>query len=169
MMLAGWLLSCGTTLYDIPPGRVDPLPAQKWAADPVIPTAERWQSHHLGWTEPPFVPPPGPATREENYWMMSQRAATLSYHIFAAGIALGVYWLFYLACDVWRLQVGVFRTLGANALVGYVLHGLVGDAVSAFMPADAPAWYVAAGFVLYFVITYLFLRTLEKGKIFIRI
>jgi predicted acyltransferase len=168
MMLAGWLLSCSTTLYDIPPGGSDPLPAQEWAADPVVPSAARWKTHHLGIAEPPFVPPPGPEAREENYWMMSQRAATLSYHIFAAGVSLAVYAIFCLACDVWGFGIGVFRTFGANALVGYVLHGIVGDAMKAFMPADAPGWYVAAGFVLYFGIIYLMLRSLEKDQIFVR-
>jgi hypothetical protein len=127
------------------------------------------KSHDFGFAEPPFVPPPGPNSREENYWMMSQRAGTLSYHIFAAGVAIALYGVFYGACDVWGFQVGIFRTLGANALVGYVLHGIVGIAMSAFMPEDAPAWYVAAGFVLYFSIIYLFLRSLEKDKIFIKL
>jgi predicted acyltransferase len=169
LMLGGWLLSCGSTLYDISPQRGDPLPAQKWAADPVIPTAERLHTRRLGCVEPPFVPPPGPQAREENYWMMSQRAATLSYHLFGAGISLAAYAIFYVACDIWGMQVGLFRTLGVNALAGYILHGIVGAAVDAFMPKDSPAWYVAAGFVLYFSITYLFLRALEKQKIFLKL
>jgi hypothetical protein len=168
LMLAGWLLSCGSSLYDIPPG-VDPLPSQEWAADPVIPAAERWQTHSLRGIEPPFVAPPGPSVREENYWMMSQRAATLSYHVFGAGFALAVYWLFHVACDLRHIQFGMFRTLGANALIGYALHGFIGAAVGAFMPKDAPAWYVTAGFIVYFSITYLFLRKLESDKIFVRL
>jgi hypothetical protein len=169
LTLIGWVLSCGTTLYNIPPGQGDPFPEKKWAADPVFPSAARLTAHHLGSAEPPFVPPPGPELREENYWMMSQRAATLSYHVFAAGVSLAVYGLFYVACDVWGWHVGVFRTLGTNALVGYVLHGIVGDAVGAFIPEDAPAWYVAAGLLLYFGVNYLFLRSLEKNKIFIKL
>jgi hypothetical protein len=169
LMLAGWLLSCGTRLYDIPPGQSDPLPEQNWAADPVLPDAPRRESHMWGCAEPPFVPPPGPHAREENYWMMSQRAATLSYHLFAAGLSFAVYGLFYLACDVWNLQLGLFRTLGVNALVGYILHGIVGAAVKAFMPSDSPGWYVTAGFFLYFAIVYVFLRALEREKIYIKI
>jgi len=169
LMLAGWLLSCGTRLYDIPAGGVDPLPSQEWAADPVLPDAQRWQTHHLAWAEPPFVLPPGPDEREENYWMMSQRAATPSYHIFAAGVSLAVYGAFYVACDMWGWQLGVFRTLGVNALVGYILHGIVGAAVGAFMPYDSPGWYVTAGFALYFGVTYLLLRGLEKQGIFLRL
>lgn len=168
LMGAGWLLSCGTTLYDVQPGDVL-SEKQEWAADPVIPTRERLQTHELTWAEPPFVPPPPPPERRENFWMMSQRGGTLSYHVFAAGLSLAVYGLFYIVCDIWSWQLGLFRTLGTNALVGYVLHGMVDDAVSRFMPKDSPGWYVTAGFLLYFGITYLFIRHLEKNKIYLKL
>jgi hypothetical protein len=115
------------------------------------------------------VPPPGPEAREENYWMMSQRAATLSYHTFAAGVSLALYAVFYLACDVWGWQLGLFRTLGTNALVGYILHGIVDRAVSSFIPRDAPGWYLTAGFLAYFGITWLFIRHLEKNNIYLKL
>ncbi len=124
-----WLLSCGTTLYNIPQGGQDSS-KQVWAVDPVIPSSERLESAALTWTEPPFMPPPSDKVREENFWMMSQRGATLSYHMFAAGLALLLYAAFYVACDIWGWQLGLFRTLGTNALVGYVLHGMVDNAVS---------------------------------------
>jgi predicted acyltransferase len=168
LMLIGWALSCGTTLYDIPTSGDDPFPDRKWAADAVVPSDHRLTTHQLGWAEPPLVAPPGPELREENYWMMSQRAATLSYHVFAAGASLAMYCLFYLACDVWGWRFGAFTTLGTNALIGYVLHGIVGDSVGAFVPRDAAAWYVAAAFALYFSITYWMLRFLEKSGVFIK-
>ena len=80
----------------------------------------------MHWAEPPFVPPPDKEHRQENYWMMSQRAATVSYHVFAAGLSLALYGLFYIACDIWGWQLGLFRTLGTNALVGYILHARPG-------------------------------------------
>jgi hypothetical protein len=169
LMLAGWLLSCGTTLYNIVPGRGDSNPSEPWAADPVIPRRERWQTYALTWAEPPFVAPPSTDVREENYWMMSQRAGSISYQIFAAGFSLALYAAFVVACDRWGWQLGVFRTLGVNALVGYVLHGLVDDAVTPFVPFDAPGWYVAAAFFVYFGITYLFLRKLERDGIFLKL
>ena len=49
-----------------------------------------------------------------------------------------MYALFYIACDIWGWQLGMFRTLGTNALVGYILHGIVADAVEPFIPSDAP-------------------------------
>ncbi|MCC6491783.1 MAG: hypothetical protein IT424_02045 [Pirellulales bacterium] len=169
LMLAGWLLSCGTTLYDIPAGAADPLPSQKWAADPVIPSAERLQSHRITWAEGPFVPPPGPHQREENFWMMSQRAATLSYHFFAAGLSLAAYGAFYILCDRWGWQWGVFRTLGVNALVGYALHGFIGDYFDRYLDRTSPGWEVAACFFAYFAATYAVLRAMEWRKIYVRI
>lgn len=169
MMLIGWLMSSGTTLYDIPDQAVDPLPDQRWAADPVVPSADRWHAHRWRLAEPPFVPPPDATSREENFWMMSQRSATLSYHVFAAGLALAVYAAFRVVCDQWHVQWGVFRTLGTNALAAYILHGLVGGAVESYVPEDSPGWYVTAAFAAYFAITYGMLRALEKRRIYITV
>ncbi|HTM54616.1 MAG TPA: hypothetical protein VL175_11340 [Pirellulales bacterium] len=169
LMLAGWLLSCGTTLYDIHDDERASLAGQPRASDAVIPSQARLETHQLHWAEPPFVPPPDKEHRQENYWMMSQRAATVSYHVFAAGLSLALYGLFYIACDMWGWQVGLFRTLGTNALVGYILHGIVADAVRPFIPRDAPGWYVTVGFLLYFGITYLFIRHLEKNNIYLKL
>lgn len=169
LMAAGWLLSCGTTLYDVPEDQVASLQDQLRAPDPVVPSSERLETHRLTWAEPPFVPPPDRDHRKHNYWMMSQRAATVSYHTFAAGLSLALYALFYIACDVWGWQLGVFRTLGTNALVGYILHTMVDSAVGPFIPKDSPGWYVTAGFLLYFGITYLFVRHLEKNNIYLKL
>ncbi len=169
LMGLGWLMSSGTTLYNVPEGEVIGMREQLRAPDPVIPYAERWEEP--GWTfaEPPFVPPPPSDERQHNYWMMSQRAATVSYHTFAAGLSLALYALFYIACDIWGWQLGVFRTLGTNALVAYILHGMVDAAVSPFIPKDAPGWYITCGFLLYFGITYLFVRHLEKNNIYLKL
>ncbi len=169
LMGLGYLLSCPTTLYNVPDDQVESLNDKKFAPDPVLPSRDRLETHKLEWAEPPFVPPPDFGHRKQNYWMMSQRAATLSYHVFGAGLSLAVYALFYIACDIWGWQVGLFRTLGTNALVGYILHGIVGDAVERFVPRDSPGWYVTLAFLVYFGITYLFIRHLEKNKIYLKL
>lgn len=169
LMAAGWLMSCGTTLYDVREDQVASLKDELLAPDPVVPSRQRLETRRLTWAEPPFVPPPDRDHRKHNYWMMSQRAATVSYHTFAAGFSLAVYALFYIACDVWGWQLGVFRTLGTNALVGYILHGMVDAAVSPFIPKNSPGWYVAAGFLVYFGITYLFIRHLERNNIYLKL
>jgi predicted acyltransferase len=169
LMALGYLVSCGTTLYDVPEDQIAAVKDQLRPDDAVVPSRERLESHKIAWAEPPFVPPPGRDHRQENYWMMSQRAATLSYHTFGAGFSLAVYALFYIVCDMGGWQLGLFRTLGTNALVGYILHGIVDDAVKPFVPKDAPGWYVTIGFLVYFGITYLFIRHLEKNKIYLKL
>ena len=65
--------------------------------------------------------------------------------------------------------MALFRTLGTNALAAYILHGMVGNALEALMPKDSPAWYVVAGFLLYFLITWLFVRKLERDGIYLKL
>ncbi len=168
-MAGGWLMSCGTTLWDVNQADAATTSQQPWADDPVIPSDDRLETHSLALVEPPFVPPPPHTERKENYWMMSQQAGTLSYHTFAAGLSLALYAMFYIACDIWSWQLGMFRTFGTNALVGYVLHMMVDGAVSPFIPRDAPGWYVTAGFLIFFGITYLFVRKLEKDGIYLKL
>ncbi len=114
---------------------------------------------------PPFFPPVGPV----DVLTMSQRAGSVSYQAFAAGFALAVYGLFFLAADVGRLRVGVFRTLGRNALAAYILHPMVVSAVSPYLPKDSPGWYVAAACAVEFGLVYLFLRYLERNDVFLKL
>ncbi len=131
---------------------------------PSRPQFERWQTNlkEKRWSEvlvePPFVPPPHSQEfdgkknadgvtktkdksdhyRKWNYWMMSQRAGTISYLTFGAGFSLALYGLFYILADMLGFKVGVFRTFGTNALFGYVLHDFVGDAIKKFVPLRRP-------------------------------
>jgi hypothetical protein len=114
---------------------------------------------------PPFVPPEGPVT----LWTMSQRTGSVSYLTFSTGFSLLVYALFVFLCDIGRVQVGLFRTFGSNALAAYVLHGLVIGAVKPYAPKDAPGWYVATAFLVFFAISYGLVRGLEKQGVFIKL
>ena len=104
-----------------------------------------------------------------NYWMMTQRGGAISYTTFAGGFALLVYVGFYVLADMLGIRIGVFRTFGTNALAAYVLHGIIGGAVKSFIPQDAPAWYVITALCFDFFLIWLFVRTLEKNKIFLRV
>jgi len=116
---------------------------------------------------PPFVPPPEGAV--PNLWTMSQRTGSASYQTFAAGFSLAVYALFVFFCDRGGLQIGLFRTFGQNPLAAYILHPMVASAVKPYVPGDSPLWYIAAGFLLYFVICYVMVRYLEKNNLFLRL
>jgi hypothetical protein len=204
LMGLGYLCSCGTRLYDVPPDLVDSDAGQILAEHAVLPPLEQIKNHD--WktlrAEPPFVPPPytsvdaetgspyaGPKTfreqfldppgarprdesskyRKWNYWMMCQRAGTISYLTFGAGLSLAVYVLFYVCCDILGWQIGLFRTFGTNALAAYVLHMMIDDAVSPFVTRDAPGWYVLSSFLVFFGLTYLLVRHLEKNNIFLKL
>jgi predicted acyltransferase len=120
-----------------------------------------------GFAPPPFVPLP--EGRTVDTWTMSQRAGSISYQTFAAGISLAVCALFVLVCDVKGHNSSLFRTFGTNALAAYVVHDPVGEFVKHFVPRDAPGWYVIACLLVYLGICWLFLRSLERRGIFFRI
>ncbi len=167
LMLLGWVMSCGTRFYDVPADRVEDRQHERLAANPVLPAAD--DRVFRGFAEPPFVPPPHESHRRWNYWMMSQRAGTLSYLTFTAGFSLAVFSLFHFVCDVRQRRWFVFRVFGMNALAGYVLHLLVMDAVHPFVPRDSPAWYVAGSLSLFFAVVWTFVRHLDRHHIYFRL
>ena len=169
VMLLGWLLSCGTTLYNVSavlpkaepeflmdisdmaaendPGRPrdqsirepteDPPRGMLATPDPVVPTLDRFHTWDGTLAELPFVPPPDIQKRQWNYWMMSQRAGSLSYTTFAAGLALVIYaWSLWL-CDGNGWRLGIFRTLGTNSLAAYLLHDIAGWLISPYFPSGS--------------------------------
>jgi hypothetical protein len=110
-----------------------------------------------------------PPEQPHNLFTMSQRAGSVSYLTFGAGFSLAMYALFVLLCDGWRLQVGVFRTFGANALAAYLIHDAVDSAIKPFTPKDSPLWYVLVMFALFMAINYVFMRYLEKRSLYLRL
>jgi len=114
---------------------------------------------------PPFVPP----WHERDMWTMSQQAGSVSYLVFSTGFSLAVFLLFRWWTDQRGHQLGLFRTLGVNALAGYILHMMVADAVKPFAPKDSPLAWALFTFLIFFSVTWLFLRSLERNNIFIRL
>lgn len=175
LMGLGYAFSCGTRFYDVYPGAALAENGSKLADDPVIPSADRVRAKLATadvsslLAEPPFVPPPGIDQRRWNYWMMSQRGGTLSYLTFSAGFSLLVYLGFFIACDLWGWRLSFFQTFGTNALLAYVLHGMVSDAVRPFIPKDSPTWYAFGGLIVFFLITWSIVRHFEKQSIYLRV
>jgi hypothetical protein len=96
-MALGWVLTCGTRFYDVPTDRIDWLRDIRLDTNPVISIGEQIEFH--GAAELAFVGPPDTTVRKWNYWLMSQRAGTLSYLTFGAGFSLIVFLLFHQVCD----------------------------------------------------------------------
>lgn len=176
-MALGYGLSCLTRFYDVHAGtEPDKLALRAaHAASPVIPSWSHrpGQVGDGGWpawlADAPFVVPPPAEQRSYNYWMMDKRVVTQSFVFFSAGFALTLFGLFVLCCDVWQIQVGVFRTFGQNPLAAYIIHHFVDDTVLALVPKDSPLSWVLLGLVTTFGITYLFVRFLEARKLFLRL
>jgi hypothetical protein len=177
----GWLISCGTTIYNVEnitgmtENEGQAYRNVKFADNPVIPSREQLAAWKHKLAEPPFFPPPSTIDRKWNYWMMSQRAGSLSYLTFSAGFSLLVFTIFVWLADVRGIRFGVFRTLGVNALAGYMLASITGPLAEKWItelgyPVEktAPVWPVAASFFLHFFLIYAVLRLMEWRKIYLR-
>lgn len=167
---AGYALSCLSTLYPL----TDPPATSEGcivvAPSPMFPPSFDSEAAllHLRPADPPFVQPAAEGQRQLNYWLMYKRVVTLPFQLASTGYALVGFALFVLLCDIGSMNVGLFRTFGQNPLATYVIHGIVGRAVSAYAPKDAPWPWVVGSFAVYFLITYVFVRHLEKNRIFLR-
>jgi hypothetical protein len=173
LMLIGYGLSCLTRLYDVTESAPVPVSTRgdQFADSPVLPP---WENAHARsieslLAEPPFVTPPSTDVRKLNYWMMDKRVVTQSFILFASGFAIAVYTLFVLACDMGGLAIGVFRTFGQNALAAYIIHYPVKQMVLAVTPGDSPLWWASCGLAVFFLITYLFVRFLEKNRLYLKL
>jgi hypothetical protein len=169
VMLLGWLLSCPTVLYDVSGGLSQAASAGDYAADPVWPRLERWRLWDGRLPEPPLVPPPGPGERKLNYWMMSQRAGSVSYTTFAGGLSLVLFAGFVWVCDVRGSSVGVLGALGANSLAAYLLHDVAARAVAPWLQRDSGAAAVLAGWLIFAGLVYGCCRLLQWKRWYLRV
>lgn len=117
----------------------------------------------------PFTGPGPKETVKLNEWTMSQRAGSVTYTLFGAGFAVLVYQLFRVLSDRLKFNVPVFDQFGRHALAAYIIHDMVAGMVKPFTPRDAPAWYVLSAFAVYFGVSWLFVRYLDRNKLFLRL
>jgi predicted acyltransferase len=167
LMACGYGLSCLAMLYEVVPGQPAPAPPPS----PVMPPFDRLGSRPLTafLADPPFVAPPPPEVRPLSYWTMDKRLVTPSFILFATGFAFALYGGFVLACDLRGWRSDTFRMLGQNPLVAYLLHYPVERSIHALMPDDGPWWWCMLGLALFLAIMLLFVRYLDRRKLYLRL
>lgn len=116
---------------------------------------------------PPLVAPNGQP--ELNYWIMSQRAGSVTYLLCGAGIAAMVYALFRVISDHFGYRWGLFDLLGRHALAGYLIHDMVSGAVKPFCPKDSPLWWVGVCLMIYLAISIVFIRYLDRNRLWLKL
>jgi hypothetical protein len=182
LLLAGFALVgigyCLSSLSSIYPVACGPQSApylfpetEERTESPVLPRfTDRSAAEMSGYfRDLPFVPPPPERIRLWNYWMMSRRLATPTFVLAAAGFGLIVYAAFVWLCDAGTIGLGVFRTLGQNPLIAYLLDGWTGGLVSGFWPETGGWPWALAGSALLFGLTYVPVRLLEWRRIYLRL
>ncbi len=137
---------------------------------------------------PPFMPPYDAANTNASYeqrhklerkkvitlWTMSQQTGGTSYLVFGAGFSILVlalcWWLFGDGIGGQKApEIEIFRSLGSNALIAYIVHGMAIDAVQKLYPKDSPLWLVLFGLVAVMWITWLVCAWLEKRGWYVRV
>jgi predicted acyltransferase len=141
----------------------------KIALDPVIPSMERLRTAQWGLADLPFVKPER-EKQQTNYWLMDKkRMVSLPFTLFSTGFGLFLYSLFIIIVDVGGLQLGVFRTLGQNPLAAYIIHEMLLRGFDDLNPDGSPLWWGILTFAVFFSLTFMMVRYLEKNRLFLRL
>jgi hypothetical protein len=114
---------------------------------------------------PPFVPP----WHAPDLWTMSQRAGSVSYLLFSAGLSLVVSSAFVQWSDRNGQSLSLFADLGQNALAAYFIHMTIMGLIGHVGPKDAPLWYAVMVSTGGFLLSWRAVRWLNDRRLFLRL
>jgi len=103
-------------------------------------------------------------------WPFSQRAMSIPYPLFSAGLCFLLYIPFHLLCDVKGWRIPHLTVLGMNPLVLYLVQQALGDMHgSLVVPGDSGPMLALVGFAVFYSICYAVGRKLHKDRIVIKL
>ncbi len=86
-----------------------------------------------------------------------------------ASLIFEIFWkMFVFFCDRLKWSWSFLATLGGNALVAYILLGMIEVLFHPYAPKDAPGWFALSAWLVEIGLRWLFLRNLEKNGVRIR-
>ncbi len=110
------------------------------------------------------------APRRRNEWVFSKNYVTIPYPLWATGLCFFHLLLFYLVCDVWKINIPHMTVLGQNPLFIYICQGLITDVLHGLLNRETESWvYMVTGFVIFYGFLYGTALYLHKKKILIKI
>ncbi len=102
-------------------------------------------------------------------WEFSQRSMTVAYPVFASGLSIITYAIFYLVGDVWKINIPHLKLLGYNPLVIYILQQLLIGYYGDYLPKSAALWQAITGFIIIYGICYLVARYMDRNNLIVKI
>ena len=105
----------------------------------------------------------------EPYNLQSQRGGTVPYMIASTGASFLAALLFYWVVDIRGWSVPTLSTLGSNALVIYMVQGVVLGEMHHQFPRDSSAIWALCGFALVYTLCWAAARHLAKQNIIIKL
>lgn len=102
-------------------------------------------------------------------WEMSQRSMTIAYPLFASGLSMLTFLLFYILADMRKIKVPHMAVLGMNPLVIYIIQQVLIEFYGDLLPKSAHWSLAILGFLAIYSICFLIARYLYRNKYFIKI
>lgn len=102
-------------------------------------------------------------------WEFSQRSMTIAYPLFASGLSVVTYALFYLVGDVWKLNIPHLKVLGYNPLIIYILQQILIEFYGGYLPRTALLWQAILGFIVIYGLCYLIANYMNRNKLIVKI
>ena len=82
---------------------------------------------------------------------------------------MALFALFVWVVDSRGRSLRIFRVLGQNALVAYLLHHIVEHSLTPLFPKDSPLWLCLLGLGIFLTVNVLMMEYLDRQKLHLKL